>query len=243
MLARSVFIESSSKLLVTRPGIKARSSLILGRIRPLMLELLALEWQKFHIFELEYLWSKLLVTRPGIKARSSLILGRIRPLMLELLALEWQKFHIFELEYLWSKLANLVDRIIIKVGGNQRSHKILLEIEFQSHPSIDLWVTCPWAPEKNVMDTTSLSVLIRSSSNLQITRTGLKFWTSSVSGQNGVLVSEFNVTELRKSFPKTYIEWRKCCGHDNDFIFDWIIIKCTGNQNRCKILDESCFFF
>ena len=69
-----------------------------------------------------------------------------------------------------------------------------------------------------------------------------KFWTSSVSGQSGVLVSEFNVTELRKSFPKTYIEWRKCRGHDNDFIFDWIIIKCTGNQNRCKILDESCFF-
>ena len=59
MLACSVLIESSSKLLVTRTGMKARSSLILGRIRPLILEFLALEWQKFHIFELEYLWSKL----------------------------------------------------------------------------------------------------------------------------------------------------------------------------------------
>ena len=38
---------------------KARSSLTLGRIRPLMLELLALEWQKFHTFELEYLQSQL----------------------------------------------------------------------------------------------------------------------------------------------------------------------------------------
>ena len=59
MLARSFLIESSSKLLVTRTGIKARSSSILGRIRLLSLELLALEWRKFHTFELEYLWSQL----------------------------------------------------------------------------------------------------------------------------------------------------------------------------------------
>ena len=59
MLARSFFIESSSKLLVTRTGIKARSSSILGWIRPLILELLAIEWRKFHTFELEYLWSQL----------------------------------------------------------------------------------------------------------------------------------------------------------------------------------------
>ena len=59
MLARSFFIKSSSKSLVTRTGIKAWSSSILGRIRPLILELLALEWRKFHTFELEYLWSQL----------------------------------------------------------------------------------------------------------------------------------------------------------------------------------------
>ena len=59
MLACSFLIESSSKLLVTRTGMKAWSSSILGRIRPLSLELLALEWQKFHTFELEYLWSQL----------------------------------------------------------------------------------------------------------------------------------------------------------------------------------------
>ena len=54
-----ILIESSSKLLVTRTGIKAWLSSILGRIRPLILELLALEWRKFHTFELEYLWSQL----------------------------------------------------------------------------------------------------------------------------------------------------------------------------------------
>ena len=59
MLACSFLIKSSSKLLVTRTGIKAWSSLILGQIRPLILELLALEWRKFHTFELEYLWNQL----------------------------------------------------------------------------------------------------------------------------------------------------------------------------------------
>ena len=58
MLARSFLIESSSKLLVTRTGIKAQTSLIWGRIR-LLTELLALEWRKFYTFELEYLWGKL----------------------------------------------------------------------------------------------------------------------------------------------------------------------------------------
>ena len=59
MLAYSFFIKLSSKLQVTRTGIKAWSSSVLGWIRPLILELLALEWRKFHTFELEYLWSQL----------------------------------------------------------------------------------------------------------------------------------------------------------------------------------------
>ena len=59
MLACSFLIESSSKLLVIRTGIKARSSSILDWVIPLILELLALEWRKFHTFELEYLWSQL----------------------------------------------------------------------------------------------------------------------------------------------------------------------------------------
>ena len=58
MLARSFFIESSSKLLVTMAGIKAGTSLISGRIRLHTLELLALELPlpRLHTFELEYLW-------------------------------------------------------------------------------------------------------------------------------------------------------------------------------------------
>ena len=59
MLARSFLIESSSKLLVTRTGIKAWTSLTSGRSRLLTLELLALEWQKFYTSELEYLRGQL----------------------------------------------------------------------------------------------------------------------------------------------------------------------------------------
>ena len=43
VLDRSFLIESSSKLLITRTGIKARSGSIFGRIRLPILELLALE--------------------------------------------------------------------------------------------------------------------------------------------------------------------------------------------------------
>ena len=55
MLAHSFLIESSSKLLVIRTGMKARTSLISGRIRIVTLELLPLEWRKFYTFELRYL--------------------------------------------------------------------------------------------------------------------------------------------------------------------------------------------
>ena len=83
ILARSFLIESSSKLLVARTGIKARSSSILGWIRPLILELLALEWRKFHTFELEYLWSQLanldqiLCSTIGVGERLHKVLGHI----------------------------------------------------------------------------------------------------------------------------------------------------------------------
>ena len=61
MLAHSVLIESSSKFLITRTDIKARTRLIYGQIRLLTLELLALEWWKFYTFKLEYLWGQLAI--------------------------------------------------------------------------------------------------------------------------------------------------------------------------------------
>ena len=54
-----IFDRTIIKVAGTRTGIKARTSLISGRIRLLTLELLALEWRKFYTFELEYLWGQL----------------------------------------------------------------------------------------------------------------------------------------------------------------------------------------
>ena len=59
MLVCSFLIESPSKLLVTRTGIKAPKRLFLGRSRLLNLELLALEWWKFYTLELKYIWGQL----------------------------------------------------------------------------------------------------------------------------------------------------------------------------------------
>ena len=83
MLAHSFLIESSSKLLVTRTGIKTRTSLILGHIRLLTFELLALERQKFYTFELEYLWAswpiliKFYVTSLGVGKGFIMFWGRL----------------------------------------------------------------------------------------------------------------------------------------------------------------------
>ena len=81
MLARSFLIESSSKLLVTRTGIKARSSLILGRFRPPILELLALEWRKFHTWislkPVGQSWSNFMCSIIGVGERQHKVLGQI----------------------------------------------------------------------------------------------------------------------------------------------------------------------
>ena len=74
-----ILFESSLKLLVTRTGIKARSGSILGRIRPLILELLALERQKFHTFELTYpvgqSWSNFMCSIIGVGEELHKVLG------------------------------------------------------------------------------------------------------------------------------------------------------------------------
>ena len=85
MLAHSFLIESSSKLLVTRTGIKAWASSILDQIRPPHLELLALERRTFYTFELKYLWSQLanldqilFVASLGWGGRLHMVFGQIR---------------------------------------------------------------------------------------------------------------------------------------------------------------------
>ena len=119
-----LLIRSFLYLQVTRTCINSRMSSNVGQIRPLTVELAALERLKDShrlimgkrcLHASTFIFYRIIIKVAGNQdrriARSSLILGRIRTLILELLALEWWKFHTFELEYLWSQLANL-DQIL-----------------------------------------------------------------------------------------------------------------------------------
>ena len=58
-------------------------------------------------------------------------------------------------------------------------------------------------------------------------------------GQIRPLTTELAALECLKNFPYTYNG--KICLHANSFIFDRIIIKVAGNQNRHKSLDRFDF--
>ena len=153
MLARSFLIESSSHLLVTRTGIKARTSLISGRIRLLTLELLALEWQKFYTFELEYLWGQLAsldqilcVASLGVGKDCVMFWGRLdqnsgvhgnrkSPLT-------------YNDENGVSTFSIAIDPILFILAGNEDMHKISDEFEFRPDRTTDYGVSCPWASKK-----------------------------------------------------------------------------------------------
>ena len=65
------------------------------------------------------------------------------------------------------------------------------------------------------------SFLIGCSSNLQITRTGIKSQTF----------------EFGPVLTVDIIYWGKCCWEDSNFIFDGIFIKLAGNEVSHKILE------
>ena len=151
MLASSFLIESSPKLLlVTRIGIEARSSSIWGQIRLLILVLLALEWRKFHPFELEYLWSQL-ANLHQILCVASLGWGKgcirfwgrldqnsgfhcnIKPLLTYNGENDVSTF-----------VSVLFDPILFILAGNKDMHKISDEFEFQPDWTTDYGVRCPW---------------------------------------------------------------------------------------------------
>ena len=143
MLARSFLIESSSKLLETRTGIKAWMSLISGRIRILTLELLAFEWRKFYTFELEYLWGQLTnldqilcVASLGVGKGCIRFWGRLdqnsgvhgnRKPLLTYNGGKWC-FHPFSVAF---------DLILFILASNEDMYKISDEFEFRPHRTTD----------------------------------------------------------------------------------------------------------
>ena len=158
MLAYSFLIESSSKLLVTRTGVKAWTSLISGRIRLLTLELLALEWRKFYTFEVEYLWGQLVnldqilcVASLGVGKgcimfwswldQNSGVHGNRKP-PLTYNGGKWC-LHFFSVAF---------NPILFILAGNEDMHEISDEFELRPDLTTDYGVSCPWASKKFPID-------------------------------------------------------------------------------------------
>ena len=180
MLACSSLIKSSSKLLVTRTGIKAQSSPILGWIKPLFLELLALEWRKFHTFELELFRSQtanldqiLCVASLGWGKGCLMFWGRLDQTLVSI-DWWWGKWclHLFSVVF---------DPILFILAGKEDMHKISDKFKFRPDRTTDYGVSCPWGLE----------------------------------GSHRLIM-------------------RKWCLYASSFIFDRIIIKVAGNQDRHK---------
>ena len=147
--------------------------------------------------------------------------------------------HTFKLEYLWRHLANLDQILCVAslVWGKGWMHKVLGQIGSK------LWF--PWHRKppltyngENNVSTFSRLFLIRSFLYLQMTRTCIKSRTSSNLGQIGPLTTELAALERLKSSHRLIMG--KYCLHASS-IFDRIIIKVAGNQDRHKSSDEFDF--
>ena len=150
-----IFIKSSSKLLVTRTGLIAQTSLISGQIKLLTSELLALECRKFYTFEFEYLWGQL-ANLDQILCVASLGVGKGWIMLWSRLAQNSgvhgnRKRH-------WLIMGKLVspaflgcicfDPFFFYLAGNKDMHKILDKSGFRPDRTSDYGVSCPWASKK-----------------------------------------------------------------------------------------------
>ena len=116
-------------------------------------------------------------------------------------------------------------------GGRERLHNVLRQIGSKLHGNRKPPLT--YIGEKG-FSTFSGLLLIRSILYLQITRTCIKSRTSSNFGQIGPMITELAALERLK------ISHRFIMGASL-FIFDRIIIKVAGNQDRHKSSDELDF--
>ena len=152
---------------------------------------------------------------------------------MELLALEWRKFYTFELEYLWGQLANLDQILCLALLGVEKA-----SIMFEADWIKTLVSMATESPHWLIIDFSRL-LLIRSFLYLQVTRTCMKSRTSSNFGQIGPLTKELAALERLKISHRLIMG--KCCLHASSFMFDRIIIKVAGNQDRHKSSDEFDF--
>ena len=123
-------------------------------------------------------------------------------------------------------------------GGGKRLHNVLRLIGSK------LWF--PWQQKtpltyngENDVSTFSRLFFIWSFFYLQVTRTCIKSRTSLNFSQIGPLTMELSALERLKICHSLIMG--KWCLHANSFIFDRIIIKVAGNQDRHKSSDEFDF--
>ena len=125
------------------------------------------------------------------------------------------------------------NRIFVKLAGSEDWHKILDEFEFGPDRTFHYRVIRPWAFSltlngENGVSSFSQLLWIKSSSNLQVTRTGIKSRTSSNSGHIWPVILELRALE----------RWKKLCLQLFSVTFDWIFVKLAGNEDRHKSLNE-----
>ena len=99
----------------------------------------------------------------------------------------------------------IFERSFIKLAGNEDIHKISDRFDFGPDRTLEL-LALEWQKiflwtynGENVVWMIATSLLIGSSSILQVTRTAIKSWMSSNSGQIGLSTSELAVLEWQKS--------------------------------------------
>ena len=157
MLASLFLIESSSKLLVTRTGIKARLSSILGWIRPIILVTcpwvtkISHFWTWIPLKPVNLSWSNFMCSIIGVGERLHKVLGQIG----SKLWFPWQQKAPVDLKWgKWCLHLFLVvfDRVLLILAGNEDMHKISDEFEFRSDRTTDYGVSCPWVSKKFPID-------------------------------------------------------------------------------------------
>ena len=92
------------------------------------------------------------------------------------------------------------------------------------------------------MNTLAPSLLIGSSSYLQVTRTSITSRTSSKFGQIGRRTSESAALERLEKIIPIDLKWEKSCEHSSSFISDSIILILAGNEDMHESLDGFKFW-
>ena len=147
--------------------------------------------------------------------------------------------HTFKLKYLWSQLVNL-DQILCVASLGWRKGCIRFWGRLDQNSGFHGNKKAPLTYNgENDVSTFSRLFLIRSFLYLQVTRTCIKSRTSLNFGQIGSLTTELAALERLKISHRLIMG--KYCLHASSFIFNWIIIKVAGNQDRRKSSDEFDF--